>query len=298
MKPVFLFLMAMGFLKSSFAQESFVIYSVKGNVMIAQNKKSTKAKIGEMIEAPAQLIIPAKGAVSLICNQTNLITIEKSGTVNLADLKDQCTANTSSVSGNYLKYVWNQLTQKPGSPEKNRKMFMNNVGAASRGINNIWIDQRLDTVNYVAGNFRLSWKSYAEAEEFSFTLYGDKKAKTALYTTNTKNRFINLKDIASLLQEGKTYYWTAAIKGEENKELKVLNVVSKDSYAQLLKAWQDAGPAFENEGARSFRLAFLLEQAHYLSEAYDYYKKATSLQPDMELYKTTLAAFKKDYSII
>ena len=75
------------------------------------------------------------------------------------------------------------MTKSTGSPGSNRKAYMNTVGAVSRSINNIWIDPRLDTVNYSGGDFPLSWKSYAEAKEFEFFLYNNDNISTPFYTT-------------------------------------------------------------------------------------------------------------------
>ena len=122
------------------AQNEFLVYTLKGNVTISENKTTAKAKIGKLLDPSAQITVPADGAVTLICNQASLITL-KAGKHQLADLAGQCKPSDQSVSSNYLKFVWSQLTTKEGIPEKNRKYFMGNVGAVSRGnVNNIWID--------------------------------------------------------------------------------------------------------------------------------------------------------------
>ena len=158
MKFVAMLDLAVVFNSLASAQNSFLIYTVKGNVSVIENNVTTKAKIGRLLPESAQVVVAPGGVISLICNQANLININK-GKVNLSTLGEQCKLTDQSVTSNYLKYVWSQLTAKPGSPEKNRKAFMTNVGAVSRGVNNVWIDPRLDTVKYVSGNFPLSWKS-------------------------------------------------------------------------------------------------------------------------------------------
>lgn len=279
------------------AQESFLVYSVKGAVTITEKDKTTKAKIGNLLGSGARITVPANAAVTFICNQTGLFTLDKAGNHALADYKGQCENKSASVSSNYLKYVWTQLTQKPGTPEKNRKQFMNNVGAVSRNINNVWIDPRLDTFYYTAGSFPLTWKSYAEADEYEFMLYDAPKGGAPLFTVTTKNQYLNVKDISNQLQADKPYYWTAAIKGQQNEERKMMKLWNKEDYQKLLKTFADSGSVYEQEVAKLFREAFLLEQAHFLADAYTYYKKAASLQPDVELYALTLKAFKKDYGL-
>lgn len=277
------------------AQNTFLIYTVKGNVSVIENNVTTKAKVGRLLPESAQVVIAPGGVVSLICNQANLINLNK-GKVSLSTLGEQCKLTDQSVTSNYLKYVWSQLTAKPGSPEKNRKAFMTNVGAVSRGVNNVWIDPRLDTVKYVSGSFPLSWKSYAEAEEFEFFIY-DKPSSNPVVILSTKNRFVDAKTLAEKMKPSSITYWTAAVKGEQNAEVKVFEYIPADVFKSTLNSFEKAGPELETEAAKAFRLAFMLEQAHYLADAYTYYKKASSLEPGLPIYKSTLESFKKDYGI-
>lgn len=279
----------------TYAQNSFLIYTVKGNVSVVENNVTSKAKIGRLLPESAQVVIAPGGVVSLICNQANLINLNK-GKVSLSTLSEQCKTTEGSATSNYLKYVWSQLTTHPGTPEKNRKQFMTNVGAVSRGVNNVWIDPRLDTVKYVSGSFPLSWKSYAEAEEFEFFIY-DKPESNPVATLTTKNRFIDAKTLAAKMKPSSVSYWTAAVKGEQNPEIKIFEYVPADVYKTTLTSFEKSGPELETDAAKAFRIAFLLEQAHYLADAYTYYKKATALEPALPVYKSTLESFKKDYGI-
>lgn len=296
MKFVAMLVLAVVFNSLASAQNSFLIYTVKGNVSVIENNVTTKAKIGRLLPESAQVVVAPGGVISLICNQANLININK-GKVNLSTLGEQCKLTDQSVTSNYLKYVWSQLTAKPGSPEKNRKAFMTNVGAVSRGVNNVWIDPRLDTVKYVSGNFPLSWKSYAEAEEFEFFVFDQPEHNKPVSTLTTKNRFVDAKTLAAKTKPGSIIYWTAAVKGEQNPEVKVFEYVPLDIYKSVLASFEQAGPELETDAAKAFRVAFLLEQAHYLADAYTFYKKATALEPALPVYKSTLESFKKDYGI-
>lgn len=280
----------------TYAQNSFLIYTVKGNVSVIENNVTTKAKIGRLLPDNAQLVIAPGSVVSLICNQSSLINLNK-GKVSLSDLSEQCKSTEGSATSNYLKYVWSQLTTHPGTPEKNRKLFMTNVGAVSRGVNNVWIDPRLDTVKYVSGSFPLSWKSYAEAEEFEFFVYDSPGGNKPINTITTKTRSVDAKTVAAKMKPASVVYWTAAIKGEQNPEMKVFEYVPADTYKAVLTSFEQSGPELETEAAKAFRIAFLLEQAHYLGEAYNYYKKALTLEPALAVYKSTLDSFKKDYAL-
>jgi hypothetical protein len=282
------------------AQENgFLVYSFKGNVSTVENKVESKAKIGKMLTGAATLKVANGAVVTLICNEVSMFTIKKPGTYSLSQFGDSCqSGNSGSFTSNYVKYVWSQMTKSGGSPGSDRKKFMNTVGAVSRSVNNIWIDPRLDTVNYAGGDFPLSWKSYADAKEFEFSLYnGGGTASAPAFKTTVTRLKIPIPSFASKIKPGNSYLWTAAVKGEQNDEMKVLNYVSKETYDELLTNLKATAGTFENAAEEAYRIAFMLEDAHYLSEAYQYYSKAATLAPDVPLYRSTLMSFKKDYEI-
>lgn len=285
---------------ASAQDNSFLIYSMKGNVSVIENKVESKARIGKMLVGSSSIKVPAGAVVTLICNEAAMFTVQKPGTYSLNQFGDSCktSGGSGSMSANYVKYVWSQMTKSGGNPGSDRKKFMNTVGAVSRSVNNIWIDPRLDTVNYSGGDFPLSWKSYADAKEFNFSLFNSNNAEsTPAFSTIVSKLKIPIPNFSPKIKPGNTYFWTAAVKGEQNNELKVLNYVSKENFDQLLKNLKDNAGTFENAAEESYRIAFMLEDAHYLSEAYQYYSKAATLAPDVPLYRSTLMSFKKDYEI-
>jgi hypothetical protein len=278
---------------------SFLLYSFKGTVSVIDNKVETPAKIGKILTGTASLKLSSGSMVTLICNEAAMFTIGKSGTYALGKFGDSCQVGSGSFSSNYVKYVWAQMTSHEGSPGSNRKAYMNTVGAVSRSINNVWIDPRLDTVNYCSGDFPLSWKSYTDAKDFEVFLYNTNDISTPYYSTFTTKLKIPITDltVANKIKPGNSYYWTAAIKGEENDELKVLNYVTKEKYDMMLAKLKASGAAFEAPAEQAYRLGFMLEDAHYLSDAYQYYSKAATLDSANVLYRSTLMSFKKDYEI-
>jgi len=281
------------------AQNQFLLYSFKGNVSVIENNVESKAKVGKPLNAAATVKVAAGGAVTLICNEAAMFTFTKAGSYQLGKFGDSCKVNSSSVSANYVKYVWASMTKSNGSAGSNRKAYMNTVGAVTRKMTNIWIDNRLDTINYsgVVNEFPISWKSYAEAKDFEFSLYKDDNISTPIYTTFVNKLKVPIKDFSAKMKAGNSYFWTAAVKGEENDELKVLNYVTKEKFEAVLETIKKQGAAFEATAEQSYRIAFLLEDAHYLAEAYQYYLKATTSDPQNGLYRSTLMSFKKDYEI-
>jgi hypothetical protein len=225
-----------------------------------------------------------------------MFSLGKAGNYTTASLKDSCKGNNGSVSSNYMKYIWGELTKSKGSPEKNRKNYMANVGAVSRSINNVWIDPKLDTVNYVSGTIPLSWKSYTDAEEFEFKLFDAANNNSIVDSKTTKKKHIDIADLLEKIQPGNTYHWSAMIKGENNEEKKYFNYWTKEKYNDYYNSIKNA-PAPESEAEKQFRIGFILEESHFLAEAFTHYQKATQLVPDNPLYRFVFMSFKKDFEI-
>jgi len=275
----------------------FVVYSLKGNVTAVDNKVESKAKIGTILNNASVLKIPSGSFATLICNETSMFTLSKSGNYTLSNLKDSCIVKKSSLSSNYMKYIWSELTKSKGSPEKNRKAYMANVGAVSRSINNIWIDPKLDTVNYVSGTIPLSWKSYTDAEKFEFKLYTQPSGGNAIFSKLTDKKHVPVSELLKIIQPGKVYYWTAMVKDETNDDRKYLHYWPKEEYINFYNSIKKPEGANETEAEMNFRLGFVLEEAHFLAEAYQHYQKATQLAPAIPLYRFVFMSFKKDYEI-
>ena len=299
MKKLQFFILLCTFTVAASAQNDFLLYSFKGNVSVVENSVESKAKVGKPLAANASVKVTAGAAVTLICNEAAMFTFTKPGTYLLSQFGDSCKVSSSSVSANYVKYVWASMTKSSGSTGSNRKAYMNTVGAVSRSINNIWIDPRLDTLNYPGNspNFPLSWKSYSDAKNFDFSLYTSDNISTPILSSSVGKLKVPIGEIAAKMKPGNSYFWTAAVKGEENDELKIINYVTQETYNAVLETIRKQGASFEAPAEQAYRMAFMLEDAHYLSEAYQYYTKAATLDATNVLYRSTLMSFKKDYEI-
>lgn len=278
-------------------ENQYVVYSIKGNVNIVVNNVESKAKIGTVITNGSTIKVPQGSFATLICNETRAFSLTKPGNYTTAGLKDSCKVGSGSLSSNYMKYVWNEMTKPKGSPEKNRKNYMSNVGAVSRSINNVWIDPKLDTVNYVSGTIPLSWKAFTEAEEFEFKLFDKEAAETPIHSKLVKKKHVDIKDLLNVIKPGKTYYWSAMVKDEDNEDRKLLKYWTKEDYAVYYNQLQAPVGASETDAEKNFRLAFVLEEAHFIGEALNHYLKATQLAPDNIFFRSTFMSFKKDYEL-
>lgn len=292
----FIFLLAVAL--SVNAQSNFLLYSFKGNVSVVENGAESKAKVGKMLNSNATVKIAAGGSVTMICNEAAMFTITKAGSYPLNKFGDSCKVSSSSVSANYVKYVWASMTKDAGSAGSNRKAYMNTVGAVRRDVYPVYIDPKLDTVNYTGGEFPLSWICYCDTKTYNFSLYKSDDLAKPFYTAVISKQKIPITDFSAKLTVGKSYFWTTSMpEAEENDDMKVLNYVSKEAYEELLEKFKIQGGSFEAPAEQAYRIAFMLEDAHFLAEAYQYYLKAVTLDKENALYLSTLMSFKKDYEI-
>ncbi|MBL0232483.1 MAG: hypothetical protein IPQ08_02320 [Chitinophagaceae bacterium] len=295
--PVLLLLCSLAFAAN--AQNNFLLYSFKGNVTVVENNVESKAKVGRSLTAASTIKLAAGGMVTLICNEAAMFTVSKAGTYALKAFGDSCKVSSNSITANYVKYVWASMTKTGDAPGSNRKAYMNTVGAVSRSINNIWIDPRLDTVNFsgIGADFPLSWKSYTEAKDFEFKIFSIDNLTTPVFSSVVSKMKIPISNFASKLSPGKSYLWTVSVRGEENEEMKVLNYVTRETAAAFLANVKNQTAGFEAAAEESYRMGFMMEDGHYLPEAWQYYTKAAAADASNVLYRSTLMSFKKDYEI-
>jgi hypothetical protein len=271
MKKLHLFFILIITAATASAQSSFLLYSFKGNVNVVENNVEGKAKVGKTMNSSATVKVGANSAVTLICNEAAMFTFSKAGTYKLSNFGDSCKVSSNSVSSNYVKYVWAQMTKSGGSPGSNRKAYMNNVGAVTRDMNAVWVDPKLDTVNYVSGDFPLSWKCYSDANDFDFMLFNSNNIAEPFYTNSTSKKKMSIQTFVSKMKVGETYFWIPAVKGEDNENRKVLNYVTKENYTLLLAELKKQAAPYEGPAEQAYRIGFMLEDLHFLSEAHQHY---------------------------
>ncbi len=282
-----------------FAQDPFVVYSTKGKVTILERNKNFTAKPGKAISSNSSIEIYEDAGITFICKEGRLYSLTQPGFHSLNKTKDSCYKTSSSVLTNFFKYLWDQAIKQTSDAGKNRKAYLDNAGVVIRDFADIWVSRAFDTLNYsgVGGAFPIYWKSYIDAKEYAFSIYADGNTEVPFYRTMVKGMKIPVVDLAPQIKPGNTYYWSVSIKGENEDPLYVLNYVTSEAYGTALANINKQKPTVEGQAEEAFRTAFMLENAHYLAEAYQYYVRAAGLYPENVLYRSALISFRKDYEI-
>jgi hypothetical protein len=254
---------------------------------------------GALLSATTIVNVPAKGAITFICKEGGMFSIIVAGSYSLRGYYDSCYNADQDSFDSFTKYMWDQKTKRSIDPGRDRRHYFKNYYDVSRGFYDIWIDHIFDTLNYsgMEGDFPLAWRSYIKGKSFQFSLYDSGNTVAPFHTINVNTLKVQLKDLAPVIKAGNTYYWGVALKGEESDGLTVINYVSKQTYDSIHTKIKSLKPAFEAPAEEAYRMAFMLENAHYFAEAAHYYNKAAILDNRNPLYLSTLIYFKRGYDI-
>jgi hypothetical protein len=98
------------------AQELFVFYA-KGSVYMSHEGKRIQAERGLAFHETATLIIGAKAVAILYQNERSL-TVRDSGAYSFSDLTEMFAASKSSISDEYIAYIWNQENEPENETDK------------------------------------------------------------------------------------------------------------------------------------------------------------------------------------
>lgn len=265
---------------------SFVVYHIKGNAK--KNTAKTVLVKGDKIMQSEMLVLGDKSSIMLICSNYKVIQIDKPGKYPIKNLLQLCDKNQASISSTYFKYVWDQFTHPHGEPDKNPEEYMKNVGAVSRGCNEVAFGIHIDTIYYQSGVLPLYWwASYKNsfASVYEQLLDGAAFKKMLL----AKEKPLMLNDLFNTLKPGE-FYWQ--IEGDEGSgcERSYVKILDKNSYEKIVQALIKTVPETTNAETAYLR-AYVLEENHFIAEAIVYYQKAVKYNPENKIYKQSLDKF-------
>ncbi len=278
-----------------------LVYAVKGTVTATYNNQESLVKIGKVLRTGTTLHVRQGARMTMVCKEGKPLGVNKEGIFPLTRWKDSCRSGANSMTTNYFKYIWNEMYTRSPEHAQDEK----GVNAVTRSpapdifySNRIKIEfsPGLDTLNYVSGDFPLSWTSYSYDGKYLFRLY-DVKTGKLLYKDSLYRSFISTSKFKELLVPGNRYAWTVSAPRAGIIKKRILNYIPVIAFEKYLSDLQQPMDIPEEEGAQQFRIGFMLEQRHYLAEAYTWYKKAMEADPAMEIYRDKLLRFKSDFWI-
>jgi len=286
------------------AGTELLVYAIKGNITAVYNNEESPVKIGRLLKPGTVIKIKSGSKMTMVCKQGRPFFLSKEGDYPLSKWNDSCKTSTSSITANYFKYIWNEFYTH--SPEYQQDQNTSALGAVTRSpaqdvFNprkvNISFNQGLDTLNYTNGDFPLSWTCYNYSGKYTFRLYETRTGKL-LYKDSVQRSFISISKFKNLLEAGKRYYWTATAPRAGKIKKRVLNYLESNKVEQFINELPNNEDIPEDSAAKYFRIGYMLEQRHFLADAYTYYKKAAETAPDITMFADKLLRFRNEFWII
>lgn len=291
---------------SLFAQrgDELMVYAVKGKVTALYKKKETTVMIGKVLVPGAVIKTGKDASLTMLCNKGKPIQVAKQGSFPVSKWRDSCRVSHSSVTTNYFKYIWDELYSY--SPENKAKRRRDDL-AVSRGdpppvpggikpvkFTKLVFSKGMDTLNYDGTDFPLSWTGTGYRGFYHFTLYDD-LGQTVIFKDSLKTSFIPIGHFSHLLDTGKSYSWTVFATGVPISRKRVLNYVQAEETGKLTEFYLRPTAMPEDSATTSFRVAYMLEQRHFLAAAFQWYRKANEQNPEMILFRDKLIRFRNEY---
>ena len=307
MRRTILIFLAAAFSGSTLAQQGkeLLVYAVKGKATAVYQNISFPLKIGKVLQPGTVITTEKDASLTLLCQQGKPISVSQAGQFPLSKWKDSCSTGTAhTVSGNYFRYIWQQLYAN--SPEhKEEKRRQNNL-AVSRGESQgtvpaksqrgIQFKPGMDTVYDDGSSFPLSWTAPVNTGPYFFTLL-DANGKKAVYRDTVRSPFIAIDSFRHLLKEGNTYRWTVGARGMKTSRSRILRVVGPEKGRRLLEQCLLPTVFEEEPAAQCLRVAYTLEKNHYLGAALSWYSQAAEKGGEETFFQEQLTRFRNDYWI-
>lgn len=278
------------------AQANFLVYQCNGKVKHDNSKNDKALLVGEMLKSTGSVWLDKGASVTLICDNYSSFTISARGLTRLSGFGDSCLHKVStSVTKNYFKFVWKQLTSPHGSPEDNRRHYMENTGAVVRGCPGISIDPAFDTINNVTGDLTIRWVTKLKPSRLRFVLFDAEKGGNELFSREAPVGSISVSELKKHAGGNNELFWTIMTDGNEMCERRVIRNWENSEYQSYLSNILDVFPKGQSAAERSYAKGFVLEANHFYAEALQAYKNAVSLKPGEKRYRYTLSDFRKKF---
>ena len=193
-----------------------LVYAVKGTVTTTYNNQESPVKIGKVLRTGASINLRPGARLTMVCKQGKPLAVDREGVFPLERWRDSCKSGTNSMTSNYFKYIWTELyARSPEHAEEDKGVNAVTRGEAPSRVeyypNRVKIEfsRGLDTLNYVSGDFPLSWTCYDYDGKYLFKLY-DAKTGKLIYKDSLFRSYIMISKFKELLVPGKRYSWTVS----------------------------------------------------------------------------------------
>jgi hypothetical protein len=268
------------------ADIAFVVYYTKGS--ITKNDAKTALKKGDQLTEKDRISLSQGAQLILVCRNFETVKLSSKGNYTVKELLKSCSQKKGSFTATYFSYVWEQFTHEHGNPEDDPTHYMKNVGAVSRGCNTVETKLPVDTLIYAAGSLPVYYIT-TFSNPF-LTVFTEPEEGDVLVSVPLNKQPLYLDTVAAVIKNPGIYYWQITNSQGQGCDRNVLKIVSpKEYYSNIALLMKDLPSASAAENA--FMKGFILEENHYLAEAFKFYKQAYKLNASNKTYQFAQSRF-------
>lgn len=252
------------------AQDSMLVYQLKGNAYLNAGNKRQPLKIGNKIAGrTGRLEIEKGGSVTLVSSSYEAKEFIKSSAMN--DVwKSFSPVKKTDVTGKYFSYVWDQFTHKHGSPEADRRKYMSNAGGVARGCPGVEAAHLPDTIFYTGKTLRLIFENKLPPGRLHFSAQRKIPAADSIWRIAVDSSAIIFPE-QQQLKAGTVWIWSLQIDKQQPCQEGVIVYVTPEEYLRREKELKQKVMVSDPKEAANM-LAFLLEASGYLDAAQEMYR--------------------------
>src|SRR5438876_8551338 len=274
------------------AQKTFLTYAVSGSVAYMENSKYYPLKIGKLLTVPKTIAVDKNSKVFLVCDNTSGTIILKHGTYDLKNFSDSCTVTNHSLTAEYLKYVWWQLTHPHLSPEEEYKKIGGTGGSVSRGCAGVQSDVFFDTICYYKENITLSWRLTGSFKKKEFVIYEYENSSSPMITIPLHEDYFRLNRLKGNLETSREYFWNIKTDDKDICPRKLIRIWNKNDFNQFSDSIKKNSDIDVDKAEEKYLMGYFFEINNSYGEAYRFYKSAFAAKPGNERYKNTVTRFR------
>jgi hypothetical protein len=277
-------------------QTSYLVFQVKGKAWMATDKTHKQLKIGQLITDNGSIHVNKRSSVILICENYSTVTLDHDQDYQLSQYSSSCKQKSNSVTADYFKFMWDELTSSETVSEKDRQKYMStNVGAVERGVPDILIDKALDTINVFEDSMIIRWKTPLADKDILFVMCDSAEKGQVLFSTSGTSRSVSMDTIRKYTGNNKIIYWNLKEYGKENGPRKFIRFWTREEVNDYLEILDKASTLDRYSPEWYYMLGFCLEEDHFFGLAKVHYQIAAQMKPDDKRYASTLADIKARY---
>ena len=276
-----------------------LVYSLKGKATVLDNKKEVAVKIGTLLKAGTVLRTQAGTNLVLVCPQGRPISVLRKGSFPVNRWNDSCSQSSSTVSTEYFRYVWSQMTGHDSQHSGiggHRAGHPDDIGGVVRDLPPPAPNGPIDMLLlFSGGDFPLQWAGIYGTSLYTVEL-SDEQGRVLYSDSSSENR-IMLSRFMPYMSPGNQYYWQVSTPTRRGGAKAKLRYVTKLEEESLVREIGQAAAVPETEAEKAFRTAFMLEKRDFLIAAADWYRRAAADPKANPLFRKKWEAFRIEHRL-